>query len=421
VAYTYNALLDRQNNYPLRNRLDGVAQVKTVDKDTVQIVLEGPLPDFLANLADFNLFIMPKHLRDRGEDLDKVAIGTGPMKLKTYDRQTGATWVKNAGYWREGQPHADGMQFHLLADPATRTAAFIAGKADIRAPTDKAQVDDLRLRVPNIRVAATPTDYGNSLVMKLDRPPFNDKRVRRAIHLATDRQALVEVAAFGEGTISMPGMPGNKTGWALPREEWVKLPGFRQPKNQDLVEAKRLMTEAGYPNGIKVKVLFPSSKSATPKIAEPFVSQLGVTGLFDLTLDGRPQTDVVRFTQEGNFEALFDGVANMSLNTQRNYLHSKGVYNKYGLNDPRIDDALDTISRSTDLNKRKAAAQEMQRVFLEENYIIPTIDLPGYQVWHPWLKNYRYNRGIAEIIDARAIAELWMDVDQVPSDRRTVQ
>ena len=111
----------------------------------------------------------------------------------------------------------------------------------------------------------------------------------------------------------------------------------------------------------------------------------------------------------------------MAIKTQRTYLHSKGVYNRYGLNDPRIDDALDTIARATDLDKRKAAAQEMQRVFLEENYIIPTIDLPGYQVWHPWVHDYRYNRGIAEIIDAQAIAELWMDVDTMPADRRKAQ
>ncbi len=421
VAYTYTALLDRRNNYPLRSRLDGVAEVKALDKYTVQISTEGPLPDLLAGLADFGMMIMPKHLPDRGEDLDKVAVGTGPMKLKSYDRQKGATWVRNPEYWREGQPYAGAMEFHLIPEPGTRTAALVAAKVDIRAPTDRAQVDDLRVRIPNLQVAATPTDYGNSLIMKLDRPPFNDRRVRRAMHLAVDRQTLVQVASFGEGVVSLPGMPSNKAGWALPQEEWQKLPGFRQPKEQDLAEAKRLLAEAGYPNGLKVKVLFPSSKSATPKIVEPFASQLGVTGLFDLALEGRPQTDVLQFTREGNFEALFDGVANMSLNNQRNYLHSKGIYNKYGLNDPRIDNALDTINRSLDLNKRKAAAQEMQRVLLEESYVIPTIDLPGYQVWHPWVKNYRYNRGIAEIVDARAIAELWLDTDQMPADRRKAQ
>ena len=421
VAYTYNALLDPKNAYPLRSRLDGVKEVKAVDKATLQITTDGPAPNLLASLADYNMMIMPKHLYDRGDDLSKVAIGTGPMKLKTYDRQKGASWVRNPEYWLKGTPHVDGMEFFLMPEPGSRTAALLGKAVDSRAPTDRAQVDDLKGRIPGLGVGVVMTDYGNSLLMKLDKPPFNDKRVRRAIHLAIDRQALLKVASFGEGVVSLPGMPGHKTGWALPEAEWQKLPGFRQPKDQDLAEARRLMTEAGYPNGVKATVLYPSSKSATPKIVEPLAGQLKATGVFEMILDGRPQADTIRMYREGSFDAVFDGAADMALKSQREYIHSKGPYSKYGLNDPRVDQAIDTWFRVMDLGKRQTAAQELQRVLLEENYIISSIDLPGYQVWHPWVKNFRYNKGIAEIIDARAIAELWLDVDQMPADRRKGQ
>ncbi len=421
VAYTYNALLDPKNNYPLRNRLDGVKEVKAVDKATLQITTDGPAPNLLPSLADYNMMIMAKHVHDRGDDLSKVAIGTGPMKLKSYDRQKGASWVRNPEYWLKGTPYVDGMDFYLMPEPASRTAALLGRAVDTRAPTDRAQVDDLKGRIPGLQVGVVQTDYGNSLLMKLDKPPFNDKRVRRATHLAIDRQALLKVASFGEGVVSLPGMPGHKTGWAIPEAEWRQLPGFRQPKEQDLAEARRLMTEAGYPNGVKVTVLYPSSKSATPKIVEPLAGQLKSTGVVEMVLDGRPQSDVVRMTQEGSFDALFDGAADMSLKNQRQYIHSKGAFNKYGLADPRVDQAIDVWFRVMDLGKRQAAAQDLQRVMLEENYVIATIDLPGYQVWHPWVKNFRFNKGIAELIDARAIAELWLDVDQMPSDRRKGQ
>ncbi|MBI2911000.1 MAG: ABC transporter substrate-binding protein [Chloroflexi bacterium] len=421
VAYTYNALLDPKNAYPLRNRLDGVKEIRAVDRATLEIVTGGPAPNLLANLADYNMMIMPKHVHDRGDDLSKVAIGTGPMKLKNYDRQKGASWVRNPDYWLKGTPQVDGMEFYLMPEPGSRTAALIGKAVDTRAPTDRAQVDDLKGRIPGLGVGVVMTDYGNSLVMKLDKPPFNDKRVRRAIHLAIDRQALLKVASFGEGVISLPGMPGHKTGWALPQEEWQKLPRFRQPKDQDLAEARRLMAEAGFPNGVKATVLYPSSKSATPKIIEPLAGQLKATGAFEMLLDGRPQADTLRMYREGSFDAFFDGAADMALKNQREYIHSKGPNNKYGLNDPRVDQAIDTWFRVMDLGKRQAAAQELQRIMLEENYIISSIDLPGYQVWHPWVKNFRYNKGISELIDARAIAELWLDVDQMPADRRKGQ
>ena len=76
VDYTYNALLDKANAYPLRGNLEGVTAVRATDKATVQITTDGPTPDLLAKLADFHMMIMAKHVKDQGQDLDKVSRDT---------------------------------------------------------------------------------------------------------------------------------------------------------------------------------------------------------------------------------------------------------------------------------------------------------------------------------------------------------
>lgn len=420
VAYTYRELLDPKNNYPMRSRLQGVTSITASDKYTLQIVTDGPTPNLLADLADPNMMIMAKHVGDRGDDFAKVAIGTGPVKLKSYERDKGGSFVRYPDYWQKDKPAVDGLEVHLVPDVAGRQAAFLAKAVDLRAPADRRQLDEILTRFPTVQYASIMTDYGNSLLPKLDQPPFNDRRVRRAMHLAVDRQGLVKVASFGEGVISPPGMPGQKQGWSIPQEELLRLPGYRQPKDQDLAEAKRLLAEAGYPDGLKTTVMWGNTYASSPKIIEPLAGQLRAAGI-ELVLDGRPQADLRKIHLEGKFDVIFELAANMAVKYQRDYIHSKGPLNKFALNDPRIDQAIDTIFRSLDLSKRKTAALELQRVLLEENYVIPTIELPGYQAWHPWLKNYRYNVGISEIIDARPMADLWLDVDQMPADRRKGQ
>ena len=417
VVFTYQEILNPANAYPMRSRLEGVSEVTAPDDLTVRITRQEPSPAFLAQIADFNMLIMPKHLVERGEDLSKVAVGTGPMKLRGFDRTRSIQHVRNESYWQPGRPYLAGMEMFIGLDVATRDAAFYGKKVDVRAPGTKKQLDDILSRVPDVKYVVMTTDYGLSMLMQQKKPPFNDIRVRRAVHLGVDRHGLLSVADFGNGVINPAGGIGHKAGWSIPQEELFKMPGYRRDSQQDLAEAKRLLAEAGYASGLKFPVIYQTSQQLTPRIIEPMAAQLRAIGV-DLVLRGQPTPEYRKAFLSGDYEAAMDFAADMSFKRQLEMVHSTGPLNQFGLSDPKLDALLDAQRTVMDLGRRKQASIEMQRLMEENVYVIPTIDVGAYQAWYPWVHDYWYNIGTSESVEAYNLARLWMDVDLMPADRR---
>ena len=417
IVWTLQQIMDPQNAYPIRSRFKAGTTFTAEDKSTVKIALPQAQTDILANLADQNMMIMPKHLGVQGADFTKTAVGTGPLKVVSFDRSKSGIYGRSESYWRQGQPYVDGLEMYFGLDAASRIAAFLTKKIDLTSPSDKKRLEEITSRLPETKVATKYTDYGNSLVMKLDKPPYDDVRVRRAIHLGVDRQGLIKVATFGEGVANPPGMPGPKAGWAIPPEDLNKLPGFRQPKEQDIAEAKRLLAEAGYPNGFKSSVVYSNQRQSSPVIIEPAAGQLRAIGV-ELTLDGRPNPEYRKAALDGSYEMLVDFTADMSFKRQVEFLHSKGPLNKMGLKDPEVDRLLDIQDTVMDVAERKKAALELQRLLLDKMYVVPTIEMPTYQSWQPWVKNFYYNIGISELVENFSLAQLWLEQEQMPADRR---
>ena len=418
VVFSYDYLRDIKNAFPLRGNVKDIDKVELVDPHTVRVSSKGPAPALLMSLADPNVMILPKHVNDRGDDFAKVAVGTGPFKYKAFDRTGSSLFVRNEGYWQAGRPYMDGVEVFYGMDQSARLAAFVSKKADLRGPPDKVQFETLVKQVPDAKYATMITTYGDSLLMKLDAPPFEDLRVRRALHLAVDRQALLKAVGFDIGIVNPPGMPGVKTGWAVPQEDLLKLPGYRQPKEADIAEAKRLLSEAGYPAGLKTVTLVNVARSFTPRIAEGMAGQLRQIGV-DMEIRVQPTAEWRKATQDGQFETYMDFVADaVPANYQFTYLHSKGTLNKMPINDPRLDELIDKQAVSLDVGEQKRAALEMQRLLIEKLYVIPTIEVGAFQVWQPWVRNYIYNIGTSEIVDQENAASMWLDVEKMPADRR---
>ena len=171
-------------------------------------------------------------------NLDKEAVGTGPFRLTTWDPRGNATLVKNESYWISGRPYLDKVVLFYNFEASGAIAAFAAGKNDVVKVTDKAQFESVKAANPDAWGEPFAQNISDHLIMKIDRPPFGDVRVRRALHLALDRQEMLNTLSFGEGTMNPPGMNGARKGWSITQEELAKLPGYRQPRDQDLAEAK---------------------------------------------------------------------------------------------------------------------------------------------------------------------------------------
>ena len=132
---------------------------------------------------------------------------------------------------------------------------------------------------------------GSTLVMWLhwSRPPLDDPRVRKAIYLALDRQEIADVATPGTGVAGSFFPPG----YATTFEEIAQLPGFRQPKDQDVAEAKKLMAEAGFPDGFKLTFNTGSGKEART-VAEVVAIQLKEKFNIDVVIQAHDRCHLLR-------------------------------------------------------------------------------------------------------------------------------
>ncbi len=417
VAFSVQYAKDAKNGFAAAKLLFDVEGAEVVDQSRVRFTLKRTSVNFLTDLANLNLMILPKHVFDRGDDFKKVAIGTGPYKFGEFKAGDRSYFTRFDGYWQEGRPYPDAVDCLYISDDSTRQSAFIAQKTDLIHVNDRKQVEGLQRQRPDLKFAPFITDYNTSLLLKLEQPPFNDIRVRRALHLAIDRPGLIKNVTYGDGVISPPGSVGAKTGWAIPQEELLAMPGFRADKAADIAEAKRLLAEAGYPDGFSFKVVYTTEGVAPARIVEPLAAQVRLAGI-TAELQGTTAAPFRVAERDGLYETLVTYVGDMAFQRQRDYLHSQSSLNKMGLNDKELDQLIERQGAEADVEKRRQAHIAMQRLLLEKLYIIPTVEIPGYAAWQPWVHNYAYNIGSATFVDQATASRTWLDVDAMPSGRR---
>jgi ABC-type transport system substrate-binding protein len=230
----------------------GVEKVETIAPLAVRFRFKAPNPLFLSAVAvEFNVIVRKKTLEEHNYDLRRVPDypGTGPFRFVSV--RPGESWVlkRNPDYWNKGLPYLDGIEFMALpyAGPH-RGTAVLTGRADW------ARLADLNsLKKASATAGFDGRAYksfsANIVWLNSARKPWNEARVRRALHLAMDRLALNRtIETLQHWDIGYWLRPGGQ--WAPAVNEVANLPGFRSPTDADLAEAKRLLAEAGYPNGI---------------------------------------------------------------------------------------------------------------------------------------------------------------------------
>ncbi len=281
VLYTLNRIKDPPKgvNSPRKISFASIEKMEAPDAHTFVLTTKVPNPSILGVLAQGWTLIEPKHVMEAKGDMKKDVVGTGPYKLKKYIRGTSYEVVRNPDYFIKGRPYLDGMKVYVVPDMSGYVAAFKTHQINLLAgiPTIyKSHVEDIRAAVRGAQVQTAQMAVQNVLWMNTEKKPWDDIRVRKAAWLAVDRQAANKVLAEGDGSYGLMLAPEGK--WGLPTAEILKLPGYRQPKDKDLAEAKKLMAEAGYADG--VDVIMDSRIGETDERAATFLKdQLGKIGI----------------------------------------------------------------------------------------------------------------------------------------------
>src|SRR5215468_4725068 len=255
VKFTFDRFLNEKANV-LRETLEPVERVEVVDRYTVKFVLKEPfvwLPNRLASTS--GMWIIAPEVVEKFGDLKKQesAIGTGPFVLERYEPNVKTVFKRNPEYFLAGQPYVDGVEWLVLEDDSTGLAMYRTGQIDCGPwhwwAVRQENLETVKKSHPHLMYQDFLSNVTHGIWMPTDQPPFSDVRVRHAISHAIDRQAIID-AVFIKGEPT-PAISRGVPEWS-PRIDQLG-PGARYYRH-DPKEARRLLAEAGFPNGLKTQL-----------------------------------------------------------------------------------------------------------------------------------------------------------------------
>ena len=189
------------------------------------------------------------------------AIGTGPFILKDFVPNSSATLIKNPNYWGHDErypqnklPYIDTVKYLIIPDDAAALEAMRAGKIDVMDAVSPVQAQAMRKTNPEILQIPIPRTQAITMEPRNDKAPFNDIRVRKAMQMAIDLPTIAK--DYYHGTVEP--YPSTLTsrymkGWGFPYEEWPQ--DLKDEYAYNPTAAKKLLADAGYPNGFKTNVV----------------------------------------------------------------------------------------------------------------------------------------------------------------------
>jgi ABC-type transport system substrate-binding protein len=384
VKYSMERALKRS---PYASLLGPVEAIDTLGRHVMRVHLRSPFAPFLHNLAEPSNAILPPEVEDKLGDFKSAGslIGCGPFVLERYEPGVKAVFARNPGYYRQGLPHVERIEWIFLKDPSTRISLFRAGQLDIPshdACLPPAAAASLRASDPSYPLVCWDRFGDRTLGMRTDRPPFNDARVRRALSLALDR------GRDGEGFEDGGPVPPPMRQWKLSRRE---LGEGAKYLDHDPALARRLLAEAGFPNGLKVRCAnWPGHGTDHVEALKVLVSDLGRVGVELVVVD----EDYESYAR-GSFVGKYDQVSwdSSPLYTEvDSYLYglyrSGLVTNRSHVADKELDLMLDAERRSASRSARKRVIDDIQRRVAAQVYYLHAPFPKSVACWAPRVKNY---------------------------------
>jgi len=400
VKYTYERFLTVKGN-PNRGLLEQVERIEAPDRHTVRFTLKEPYAWFVDALASTATWIVPREAVEKFGDLKRAeaCIGTGPWMLERHDPNVRLTFVRNPNYFVPGLPHADGVEVTIDEDPSSRFAAWLAGKYDF-APefgqvVRRLDLDVARQRKPGLQTAEFTVIFGGITWMKVDQEPFRDVRVRRALGMAGNWREILETNAWSQGHgAPNPAVPAALREWSIPIDQLT--PEGRRLYEHDTDGARKLLAEAGFPNGFRTTL--ETTSGYGPDYMDAV--QIGLKNLkaagVDVDLKLKEYGAYIASTIFGKFDrmagGLFGAWTDPDSYLYRYYMPGQ-ITNAGGINDPKLTEMIRLQRRTFDVAKRRELLHDIQRYLAQQAYVLYGPSVSALAGWEPYVKNFGPNFG----------------------------
>lgn len=342
-----------------------VQSIETPDPYTLRVNFTRPTPSYLMNLGTAYYAIgQAKDLKENGEiGANNKVIGTGPFKLKSYQRSNIIELEKNPAYHIQGKPYLDGIKFFILPDYTTRLTNLIAGQYHLFWAVEFVKADQDRVKQEagdKIEAFSIPGFSREPVFMNATRPPYNDIRVRQAISLAIDRDAAINVVKQGQarrgGYMAPHGV------WTIGEAEVRKFDGYDKP---DIQKAKQLLQAAGVTTPLEASATTRTDFKDFAEFVKDQLAKIGINLKLTLADTATAQPVLIR----GDFDI---GPWTIAINvddpdaTFSEIAISKAARNWSRVYDDQIDQLYEKQSVILDFNERKKVVQELEKRALSQ-------------------------------------------------------
>jgi len=353
--------------FPLAFFFDKIERIEVVDRHTVDFYLSEPFAPLLSNLAYPTGFIVsPSAVRRHGIEYGRHPEGTGPFRFADWQSRRRVMLERNPDYWA-GPVRSRVLVFRPLSDPMTRVAELMAGGIDMVAELSPDNVAVLRQDM-RFRVHEQTGPHLWFLILNTREGPFRDRRVRQAANLALDKRALVEQVLQGTAAVAAGPVPA-AFGWAYDRD--------LEPYPHDPERARTLLREAGFAEGISVRLLVPTSGSgmlAPVQMASAIQGNFASVGIDVVIETYEWNTYLAKVNQGLSGQGDMAEMAWMTndpdtlpyLALRGGAVPEQGGFNSGYYANPAADVLIEAARRSDDRNERASLYRALQRIVHED-------------------------------------------------------
>ena len=389
VVYTYRRLVDPKLGSPAAAILSQVDPdgIRAVDDHTVEFKLRSPSVEFPLLIA--NRFTYVVKAGQTSEQLRTAGIGTGPFKVDHFvPGEEPSVYARNEHYWQPGKPKVDRVELRGIAEDSSRVAALLANQVDIVLELPVRSLQRLEGN-KDVTIQSARTNAWFGLAAFSDVPPFDDVRVRQALKLVVNRDQYLKAVVGGHGTVA------NDT----PVAPWQNYGLPDAPKPPDIAGAKKLLADAGHPNGIDIELYTSAADSGLLEVAALFQAQAAPAGI-RVTINKAPAADYWSniwlkkpfVVTSWNARAADEALALPFLST--------GEWNETHWRNKEFDGLIFEARRTLDDAKRSALYQQAQHLLQQDGGAIillyadtvgaSRVNVRGYRI-HPQKINHDFS------------------------------
>jgi peptide/nickel transport system substrate-binding protein len=351
-----------------RSNFREITGVETPDDYTVILTTKKPNAVLLERLN--NRFIVSKAIVEKnGNQLDDYKIGTGPYKLVSWQRGGHLVLTRNDDYWR-GKPEIKEVLFKTVQNESARVAGLLAGQTDAISNLSIEEIERVE-KHPRTRVQKVPGYRMYFLAMNVAYKPFDNKLVRQAINYSIDPHVIMKHIFAGNGDVLNGPLNSNMIGY----DPSIK----RYP--HDPKKARELLSRAGYPNGVEVKLVFsPDRHLKGGEICQVIGRQLGEGGIkTELVAQEYPVYWGNEGVNGGKTAFYYAGRSASDADTFYDQYFHTGVTKRVGYSNPEFDQLIEEEQQTGDHKKRVAVLQRAGRILMEDAPFVPLYTL--YEIY----------------------------------------